>query len=132
VITKGEIMKLTAKNVEEVFKDCLFYDLEDTSNAVLVDGVTGKFGFNPDRLKEHEKNITSLLNGLPKEFKRDSGGGWSFLNACNDKDGNQWTGLHLIMEQLVVLGIATKKVEFTLPKDMWSILPGGMPYFTIE
>lgn len=35
------------------------------------------------------------------------------------------------MEQLVSLGIGIKKVKYCMPKEMWSILPGGMPYFMI-
>lgn len=124
-------MKLTAENVEVVFKDCLHNDSENMDDTVLVEGIVHNFGFHSDRLNKHKDDITSMLNYLPKEFKKD-GGGWSFLNACDDKNGNQWTGLHIVMEQLITLGIAIKKVEYRLPKSMWSALPGGMPYFVIN
>lgn len=42
------------------------------------------------------------------------------------KEGNQW-GEHLNMEQLVVLGVASGNLQYCLPKQMWSMLPGGMP-----
>jgi hypothetical protein len=76
-----------------------------------------------------------LLAELPAPFKADgpdSGGGWSFLNACVTKDGVQWTDLHRTVEALVVLGIAAGKVAWMLPRKIWSALPGGMPYFVVK
>jgi len=125
-------MKLTADNVEKIFMDCLFTKDEDPSAAVKVEGIVSNFGFHPDRLKSHEEDIYSMLKELPKEFQKDGGdGGWSFLNACNDKDGGQWTGLHQKMEQLFVLGIAIGKARWCMPKNMWKMFPGGMPYVTV-
>jgi hypothetical protein len=51
---------LTANNVNEVFMDCLFRDGEDTSKAVIADGIMSKFGFHPDRLEAHETENQSL------------------------------------------------------------------------
>ena len=78
------------------------------------------------------KLVSELLDQLPAEFHEKTGGGWSFLNACNNRDGQQWTGLHETMEKLVMLGLATGHVAFLMPRDMWSVLPGGMPYFVIR
>jgi len=50
---------------------------------------------------------------------------------CMDKHGVQW-GEHRNIEQLVVLGIAAKMVKYCMPRDMWGILPGGMPYIAID
>lgn len=56
----------------------------------------------------------------------------SFLSACNDKHGKQWADLHLRMEQLFQLGLAIGKAECVFSRDMWEILPGGMPYYVIN
>jgi len=56
----------------------------------------------------------------------------SFLNMCIDKNGNQWADLHRTMDELVALGIATGKLSFLIPREMWSILPGGMPYLIVN
>jgi len=124
--------KLTSKEVKAVFLNCLFRMDEDTSNYVKAEGIITNVGFHPTRLKSHKEEIEKMLDELPDEFKKSGGGGWSFLNACNDKDGNQWTGLHETMEQLILLGIAIGKVKFQLPREMWKVLPGGMPYLVIE
>lgn len=124
--------KLTSKRVESIFMDCLFKDGEDNNDHVEAQGIMTKVGFHPNRLASHVTEIVEMLNELPDEFKQSSGGGWSFLNACNDRHGNQWTGFHRTMEQLVLLGIASKKVKFQLPREVWSALPGGMPYLVIE
>ena len=124
-------MKLAADNVQDVFTYCLFKEQENTENMVKAEGVLRDFGFHPQRLKEREDDIISMLNYLPDPFHEDKGGGWTFLNACNDKDDNQWANLHTTMEQLFVLGIAIGKVKSLMPKDMWKNLPGGMPYYVV-
>lgn len=121
---------LTANAVQEVFKDCLFKDGEDTSKAVLVEGVAHKFGFHPERLANNQAKIASLLAELPDTFKASGGGGWSFLNGCMTKTGEQW-GEQMNVEQLMVLGLATNKVKLCLPRGLWDALPGGVPYFAI-
>ena len=125
-------MKLTSENVERLFLDCLFKDGENTSNSIIAEGIRSKFGFHKERLNTHSDDISKVLAQLPKEFQKDSGGGMSFLNACNNSDGGQWTGLHAVMEQLFVLGIASGKVSCLMPRDMWAALPGGMPYYVVE
>jgi hypothetical protein len=123
---------LTAERVTAVFNGCLFKETEDKSNPVIAEGITLSVGFHPGRLNSSRGEIEKLLNELPDEFKSSGGGGWSFLNACNDKHGNQWTGLHRTMEMLFLLGIAIGKVESQLPREMWSVLPGGVPYYIVK
>ena len=71
---------------------------------------------------------------LPSQFRlftEGGAGGWSFLNAHEDKDGVQW-GEHKVIEVLVCLGIAVGHARFLLPRKMWSMAPGGMPYFCVS
>jgi len=112
--------------------DCLFKEGEDTSNYVKAEGIMTNVGFHPERLASHKAEVDEMLAELPDEFKKSMGGGWSFLNACNDKNGNQWTDLQKTMEQLVLLGIALGVVKFQLPREVWKALPGGMPYLVIS
>jgi hypothetical protein len=124
-------MKLTADKVHEIFMKCLFNEGEATENYVLAEAINVKVGFHPERLKQSEPAITELLNELPDEFKRGTGDGWSFLNMCKDKHGNQWADLHQTMDELVALGLATKKISFLMPRDMWLSFPSGMPYLLV-
>lgn len=124
--------KLTAENVDSIFIDCLFAKDELHDNVVIAEGVLTKIGFNPVKLEKHSDEIYNMLKQLPEEFQKESGGGMTFLNAYKDKDGNQWTGLHQTMEQLVTLGIGINKVKYCTPKELWDLLPGGMPYFVVE
>lgn len=125
-------MDLNSDNVEKIFISCLFDDDEDKTKAVIIEGITSKFGFNPDKLESHKEMIKEMLGLLPDSFKKDGGGGMSFLNACQDRNGNQWTDLHQRMEQLFVLGQAAGFVSCLLPRDMWAALPGGMPYYVVS
>ena len=124
--------KLNSDKVTEVFLDCLFKDGEVTDHYVRAEGIMTNVGFNPESLESHKAEIEEMLAELPNEFQKSGGGGWSFLNACNDKNGNLWTGEHRVMEQLILLGIAIGKASFQLPREVWSALPGGMPYLVVE
>jgi hypothetical protein len=125
-----------SQQVEEVFMSCLFKEEEVTEGklpiyAILVEGIVHRLGFHPQRIELNKGKIKEFLNEMPKEFHKNGGGGWSFLNMYMDKHGVQW-GEHRNIEQLVVLGIAAKMVKYCMPRDMWGILPGGMPYIAID
>ena len=122
---------INPERVGAIFLECLYDESKDLETQVVVNGVINTASFNLDRLKKHENEIYSILNELPDTFKASGGGGWSFLNACTDKHGNIWTDFHMRVEQLVLLGIAIGKVQFILPRDLWSSLPGSMPYLAI-
>jgi hypothetical protein len=121
-------MKLTASRVETLFVDCLGNPGEDT---VEVDIIVGKALFRRDKIEEHKGEIFALLMELPIEFRESGGGGWSFLNAYNDQSGRQW-GEHQDMARLFGLGQAADLVTCQLPRSMWAILPGGVPYYSIK
>jgi hypothetical protein len=140
-------MKIDVAAVNAAFMDCLFrkeelarqsdgnalhslhgYKIPDT--AVRVRGVQMNVGFHPDRLRSHESEVRRWLMALPHQFRQSVGGGWSFLNACDDEDGNQWTGLHTNMEQLFTLGIGLGLVRELMP-GMRGALPGAMPYYVV-
>lgn len=129
--------------------DCIWGHVVDPDNppdgAVIIKGVIRDFVLNVDKVAEHDQDIVSMLDQLPREFRsKESGGegGWSFLNACAVRDPDndtvpfdqlpQWTGLHQKMEELVVLGIAADRAQWQLPRQLWSALPGGMPYFVVK
>ncbi len=122
-----------AEEVDRIFIDCLFKEDESKENPLIVDGIIHKFGFNPQKIEKHKEEIVEILGEekFPDEFYEKKGGGWTFLNFCNTKDGTQW-GEHTNMEQLVVLGIAINKIAYLMPKEMWGILPGSMPYIVIK
>src|ERR1035437_796603 len=125
-------MKLTPQNVEELFIKCLFLDGEDTSKAKIINGVVIKVGFNPEGIGENKNEIKDLLIQCHPDFMSTSKAqGMSFLYFCIDKDENQWTGMHTVCDNLICLGMAIDKVKFLLPREMWTILPGAMPYIQI-
>lgn len=133
-------MILTSKNVQLVVRDCLFTDAETNGrsseemlkdpNMVLADGIMSKMVFNKTKLEKHTADIVDMLSQLPEGFNEDVGGGWSFLAACDRRDGVQW-GEHRDMDFLFVLGTAIGKVRLLMAREMWEMLPGGMPYYAI-
>lgn len=126
-ISIKEPMRLTHQNVEDVFKDCLARTTEYTLKGVCIE-----VAFNREKIAEHEQDIMQMLMQLPKEFHRPGGCGWSFLNMCIDKNGNQWTDYHRTQDKLVCLGRAIGAVEFVMQRDLWKVFPGGMPYIVIN
>jgi hypothetical protein len=125
-------MELTSDNVHAVFNSCMFNKHESTENKVIIEGITFKAGFHPDRLNSQKDNVFDMLQCLPLSFRQENGGGMSFLSACNDKNDVQWTGMHSTMEELFILGIGLELVEVLAPREMWGMFPGGMPYLVIK
>jgi len=126
-----------AERVDAIVRDVLYRDHEIVDGVPIVppistEAVVTTFGFHPDRVAAHRAEIIELLADFPDEFYASKGGGWSFLNFCQTRDGRQWTGEHSTMEALMALGIAVGAVTVLMPREMWSALPGGMPYIAIE
>jgi len=122
---------LNDETVRDIFRDCLFENYEPTDSAVIAEGISCTVGFHPERLKQHTDEIKKILLELPEPFMETGGGGMSFLNACDDRHGNQWTGMHSTMEYLFLLGIGIGMVRCLVPKSMWKVLPGGVPYYVV-
>ena len=110
--------------VVALFESCLRN--EGDKDSIRVEGIVFDAILN---VKGKEEQIIKMLDGLPTSFRLSVGGGMSFLAACQDRNDEQWTGLHQTMSQLFLLGMAAGKVKPCLPKDMWPALPGGMPYY---
>jgi len=125
-------INVTASNMSELtqnaFMDSLFKEGEDTTDYVKVEGITSMFGFHPQRLEEKRELVTALLAELPAEFKE----GYTFLNFCTTKDGEQWTSEHIVCEQLIVMAIGLDLMSYCMPREMWAILPGRVPYLIIK
>lgn len=126
---------INSQRVEEIFLDCLFKDGEPTDKHVLAEGLTCTVGFHPQRLEDHKEEVKQILNNLPGPFfpvEQGGGGGWAFSNVVLDKNETQWTDFQLRAEQLLQLGIGMKMVMCLAPREMWSILPNGMPYYLVS
>jgi len=131
-------MKLTSENVNSVFDDCLFTDDEikaapngQPAKMVAAEGIVNKFGFHPERIERHSDDVRTMLSDLPDSFMHDKGGGMSFLNACMTKNDEHWAE-HPTMEKIFALGIGLNLVKPLMPRPMWRMMPGGMPYYVVN
>jgi hypothetical protein len=130
--------------VTEIFMESLFTDAEilpDGSGVkeglvvAAARGVVSNVGFNKARLETFRAEVFGMLAQLPLSFREDAGlegagGGMSFINLCNLESGEQWTGVQQTCEQLIQLAIGLGAAgELPLPRE---VLPGGVPYFTIN
>ena len=112
---------------------CLFKNGEDTKNAVKVHGVMMEVGFHPERLEENRFTIIELLLQCHEDFMESGEAkGTTFLNFLVNKDNEQWTDMHFTCDNLICLGLAIGKVQFLLPREVWALLPGAMPYLQIK
>lgn len=145
------ITKIDPERVEQILINCLFKDEELIDGQappdahVYAEGVVNNFMFNPQRLEEHRGEVRAMLDLLPMQFRAEpegGGGGWSFLNGCVQRVVDQpdipfeqypqWTGLQARVDQLFSLGMALGYVTNQMPRALWSVLPGGVPYYTIS
>jgi hypothetical protein len=130
---------LDSKRVHEVLLDCLYKPEEMDGERpaagqpefVVAEGIMNNFGFHPHRLAKHETEIASWVDELEDSFIEGKGGGWSFLNLCMDRHGNHWAE-HPTMGELVALELAVGRANYCLPREMWNIMPGGMPYIVFR
>jgi len=83
------------QEVNRLVRHCLFKDDELEAGLpkrgvkwVKVSGIVKAFGFVKDRLDEIEESVTCMLMNLPVGFREGTGEGWSFLKACEDKNGD--------------------------------------------
>lgn len=124
-------MLISAQRIDDLLVSCLysedeFVDGEPIVPYVVTDGVMERqFGLHPDRLQSIKLEIEEMISNLPTEI--DSIEGLSFLNVCQDKQGNLWTGMHRTCDRLIMLGIALDLLEYTSARPLWVINPGGMP-----
>lgn len=130
-ITMRKKMPLTSENVQSIFNECLKTD--ESTETITAHGVKIKAIFNSDRINARRADIIDMLEELPDTFHVGSGDGWTFANMCINADGEQWTDLHHVCDQLVCLGLAINAVQFTVKqRDLWRMFPGGLPYITIN
>lgn len=128
-------MQLTSANIKAVIHDCLFKDEEvpDRDNPpehVKAEGVMMRVAFHPERLESHREDVRSMLSQLSDDFMHDKGGGMSLMNMVANKDGELY-GEQRDADALFMLGSALGLAKFTMPREMWRILPGSMPYITV-
>lgn len=124
-------MKLTSEAVSDIMKNCLSEVECDDASVKVVQGIVYSYAFKKSALLANAAKITDLLKQLPTGFMASQGGGMSFIYAAMDKDDNQW-GEQCNAEQLMCLGLAIDKVGYCLPREFWSALPGGVPYFYVK
>lgn len=101
--------------------------------GVLVEGIARGYGFSSARVEEKKEEIRQLVKEVvADEFLATGGGGMSFLQLVNDRDGNLWTGSHLVAEGLFCLAKAARMADFVMPRHFWSAMPGGVPYLVFN
>lgn len=123
-----------ARRVEALFRDCLFRNEAEAKKfkPVLSLGIITNVGFHPERLAGHADTIKALIKEVVKEeFYEDTDGGYSFLLLPIDRNENQW-GEQRNAEQLFLLAQALNLASFCLPREVWPMLPGGMPYVVFK
>ena len=127
---------IDSSRVEAIFLECMYRaeELKDgkplEGEPVIVEGDTCTVELHPGRLTGYRKEVKEMLEGLPLEFRTTSGG-WTFQNACNDRNGVQWTDFHQHIDQLFQLGIGLGLARCSLSRELWPILPGGVPYYSV-
>ena len=128
------MLELTAENVYALLEECSRpFPVPDADDIITVQH---HLYFSRDKLEANRASIDELLAQLPTGFRalgygEGAGGGWSFLNACERADGVHW-GQQRDVDLLLGLGLAIGSVQWSLPRDVWEVLPGGMPYFQIN
>lgn len=121
---------ISSQEIRSMFMDSLFKPEElpasgtpDEGTFVRVEGIVGGFGFHPERVKTHAPRLKEIIAELDPNFLV----GWTFLNLPFDKNGNQW-GEQPTANEFMCLSMANGLARYQFPREMWEVLPGGVPY----
>lgn len=109
----------------------MFRKYEDPGGTLSVTFMRKQFKFE-EALADERPNLIAMINELPIEFLKNGGGGWSFLNVCVKRDGEQWTGLHMVMTQFVAMSAALGMAKELGTPDLWQLMPGAVPYVVFD
>lgn len=122
-------LKLTIENVEKIFFDCFLPEnYTDDTKVILVNAVTGNFGFDPEKIEKHAADIQQMISQLSSKFD-EVNGGYSFMNLPFKGETDELWGEQINGDHLMALGLASGWMMLTFEeRDMWSILPGAVPY----
>lgn len=144
-------MELNWTNIDTIVKEVLLNDteaaewtelikLEDLDamraglaerGVIVVESCMQMVACVKERLEARRADVESMLSQLEDSFFETSGGGMSLMSMPFTKDGVQW-GEQWQADLLYTLAAGLGLAWFTLPRDLWSRLPGGMPYITIK
>ena len=122
---------INATRLHEICLDSLFNEEELKEGVEYCPGygVLHNFGFKPEKIEEYAEEVKDILSNLEEGFFTPHGE--SFLKLPFDKMGQQW-GEHANAEELVLIGSATGYVDFSIPRIIWNLMPGSVPFITVS
>lgn len=126
-IAKGILYsKEEAENAPKTTKEVDGRELTVPTDAIVVFGIHRNFGFHPEKVENHADDIRSLVERIPSDkFFDEEGGGYSFLELAETRDGELWAQ-HQIVEAFCAVSIAARYARWlSIPVN---VLPGGVPY----
>lgn len=126
VVSMMELCLHTDEEVAAAEKDGI------PEGTVMVEGVITGYGFHPERLESCRETLVEIIDMLPEGFNHDRGGGWSFLNLCETKDGELWTGFHKTCGEFFCLCKGLRLADYVMPREWWGKLPGSVPYIVFN
>lgn len=123
-----------AERVHATMMACLYkpdeiVDGKAPADAVMVEGLVATYGFHPQRLQRAKPDVIEMIGRLHDNFTK--GGGWTFLNMCQDRDGELW-GEQRTCESLFCLAKGLGLADYCMPREYWGTMPGGLPYVSFK
>lgn len=117
------------QQVIEIFYDCSFKENELNNEVpkepyLMVEGPIENYLFNAAKINRHKEEIANLIAELPGIDY-----GAKYLNLCMTKDKELWTKSQDNIERLVLLGLASEILVYTLPREYWTV-DEGLPRLT--
>lgn len=128
-----------SKIINAAFTDSLYKEDEIPPDGsmpvgmVHAEGVRGMFGLHPTRLESHRSEVISAINLVHPAFhlSGEEAGGASFLQLPVLADGTHWAE-HQTCNELVVLAIGLGLGGICGTREIWHLMPGGVPYLWLD
>jgi hypothetical protein len=121
-------MILSEKNVLDLMQYCILSKEEERKyisgpQVIVCNGINFTAYFDAKRLGSVRSEVQDLFNQLPDLTHGEL---ISTLFFTKNKD-TLWTEVTENVECLVLLGLGSGLIEWSLPRDFWNLLPNSEP-----
>jgi hypothetical protein len=125
---------LNEQTINTLYTKCQFLKGEQIDYCVIAPCIHHKIciGFSPTRISEHQSDIVDLFKQLPEAFTGTLGIGASFLDIGQNNARQMWTDSPIVMEKLVLLGIAAGATSYVHPREEWRNFERKAPYVVVH
>ena len=120
--------KLHFNAVRKAYKKCAYpINKPLKKDAIKIESISGLNYLDRKGLEQLRADVLEMLKEL-----RQTEDSFKFHDIGFRHDGSIWAGDGATKEMLLIMSIGLGYGRITLPREMWSTFPGGLPYIEFK